>query len=111
LTFPEAVSVCVSKSFNAKGRASRSEFWWFYLFSLVLYFVTQEAALRTGNLLFSLIWLLVIPAEISAGIRRMHDIDKSGWFQLIPFYNVVLLATEGTQGPNRFDEESARSYQ
>jgi uncharacterized membrane protein YhaH (DUF805 family) len=34
--------------------------------------------------------------------RRMHDINKRGWFALIPFYNLVLLFIRGTVGPNRF---------
>jgi len=111
MTFSESINVCLSKSFNAKGRASRSEYWWFYLFSTIFYQATEVASSRTSgttSLLIALSWLVVLPAEISVGIRRMHDIDKSGWFQLIPLYNIVLLATEGTAGPNRFDDDSAQ---
>jgi uncharacterized membrane protein YhaH (DUF805 family) len=35
-------------------------------------------------------------------VRRFHDVDKRAWFVLVPVYNIVLLCTAGTTGPNRF---------
>ena len=42
---------------------------------------------------------------IVQGVRRMHDVDKSGWFILVPIYNLVLALTDGTPGSNRFGED------
>jgi uncharacterized membrane protein YhaH (DUF805 family) len=44
---------------------------------------------------------LLVPS-IAVGVRRMHDVGKSGWFILIPIYNLILACTEGTQGENEY---------
>lgn len=44
---------------------------------------------------------VLIPA-IAVGVRRMHDVGKSGWFLLIPIYNLVLAVTEGEVGENQY---------
>jgi uncharacterized membrane protein YhaH (DUF805 family) len=36
------------------------------------------------------LYLLIIPSVIASGVRRMHDVGKSGWFILVPIYNLVL---------------------
>ena len=99
MSFSESIKVCFSKYFVVAGRASRSEYWWFYLVYLLFYvaFSATESNIFLIGVIATLIPLL------TAGIRRMHDVDKSGWFLLIPFYNLVLAVTEGTPGPNRFD--------
>jgi uncharacterized membrane protein YhaH (DUF805 family) len=85
LNLPEAVKVCFKKYFNFKDRASRSEYWYFALFGVIVY------AIGIGMIFISykLIWLLAV---ISIGLiipfiavtaRRLHDINKSGWFQLL----------------------------
>jgi len=42
---------------------------------------------------------------IGVAIRRMHDVGKSGWFMLIPIYNLILAFTEGDKGPNEYGED------
>ena len=85
LNLPEAVKVCFKKYFNFKDRASRSEYWYFALFGVIVY------AIGVGMIFISykLIWLLavisialIIPF-IAVTARRLHDINKSGWFQLL----------------------------
>ena len=46
--------------------------------------------------------------SIAVGIRRMHDVGKSGWFILIPIYNIILAATEGQAGGNEYGEDPKR---
>jgi len=46
---------------------------------------------------------LLIPS-IAVSVRRMHDVDKSGWFILIPIYSFILTVTPSTVGPNGFGE-------
>ena len=51
--------------------------------------------------------LAVLLPSISLAIRRMHDVgkSKSGWFILIPIYNLILACTEGDKGPNEYGED------
>jgi uncharacterized membrane protein YhaH (DUF805 family) len=86
LNLPEAVKTGFKKYFDFKGRASRSEYWYFILFIFLGYGAGILLMLITPVLL----WLLgiffigiIIPA-IAVTARRLHDIDKSGWFQAIP---------------------------
>ncbi len=46
--------------------------------------------------------LAVMLPYIAVGIRRMHDLGKSGWFILIPIYNLILFATNGVEGENEY---------
>lgn len=55
--------------------------------------------------LYSIYSLAVLIPGIAAGVRRMHDVNKSGWFLLIPFYNLVLACTDGTPGENEYGED------
>jgi len=92
-----------------KGRARRAELWWFVLFSSIVYFLASVIDVNLDlqiteyygvlNLLCQLVWFL---PTLGVSIRRMHDCDKSGWFILVPIYNIILLFTNGTGGPNRF---------
>jgi len=85
------------------GRATRSEFWYFVLFnvliSIVLGFVGGLVHL---GFLGSLYYLAVLVPSIAVGVRRMHDVDKAGWFIIIPIYDLILAAGAGTAGPNSF---------
>jgi uncharacterized membrane protein YhaH (DUF805 family) len=49
--------------------------------------------------------VLVLLPSIAVGVRRMHDVNKSGWYLLIPFYNLYLAVTAGTVGPNEYGED------
>ena len=53
-------------------------------------------------MLSSLYSLAVVVPCISAIVRRMHDVGKSGWFCLIPIYNIILACTEGEKGSNEY---------
>ncbi|MFM8906546.1 MAG: DUF805 domain-containing protein, partial [Actinomycetota bacterium] len=50
----------------------------------------------------SLVSIALLLPSISAGVRRMHDVDRSGWWILFPIYNIVLLARRSNTGENRF---------
>ena len=92
------------------GRARRSEYWYFVLFNCIALVAVLfiDAALGTssrqgGTGAFYVIYnLAVLLPSLSVGVRRMHDVGKSGWFLLIPFYNLVLACTEGNRGPNQY---------
>ena len=112
LSFSESISTCLKKYFNFKDRASRSEYWYFQLVLTPIYIWSQFPSNDTQILVIQLILTFgsLIPG-ISAGVRRLHDRDKSGWFMLISFipilgaiFLIVMLAEKGTPGKNKFGE-------
>ena len=112
LDFSNSISTCLKKYFNFKDRASRSEYWYFQLVLTPIYIWSQFPSDDTQILVIQLILTfgLLIPG-ISAGVRRLHDRDKSGWFMLISFipilgaiFLIVMLAEKGTPGKNKFGE-------
>ena len=88
------------------GRASRKQYWMFILWYMVAYIFLGviDALLGLGFLTTVYSLGLLIPS-IAIGIRRMHDVDKSGWFLLIPIYSLILACTGGTSGDNRFGDD------
>lgn len=86
MTFFESVETCLSKFVNFTGRATRSEYWWFYLACMIVsYAVGFLDGLMDGSGVMSTIVALVLCIPIiAAGIRRMHDTGHCGWFILIP---------------------------
>jgi uncharacterized membrane protein YhaH (DUF805 family) len=84
----ESVKGTLSKYAVFSGKATRKEYWTFYLFYLVLNFA---AGFVGSSLVENLVTLGLITPLVACGARRMHDVGKSGWFQLIPFYNLYLL--------------------
>jgi uncharacterized membrane protein YhaH (DUF805 family) len=98
MTFQESIKVCFSKYAEFSGRATRSEYWWYFLF-IVLVSLGLSYISHTLSLLFSLATLL---PSLAAATRRLHDTNRSGWWQLIclvPLIGaivlIVFLAQEG----------------
>jgi uncharacterized membrane protein YhaH (DUF805 family) len=88
------------------GRASRSEYWYFILYNfLISLAIGVVAGLIKLPILGTLYSFAVLLPGIAVGIRRMHDVDKSGWYILIPFYNLYLACMEGTRGDNQYGED------
>jgi uncharacterized membrane protein YhaH (DUF805 family) len=83
---------------NFKGRASRAEYWWWALFTVILSFLLSSINSSLGDL-GSLVTLL---PSIAVAIRRVHDVDRAGWFILVPFYNLYLVLRRGDSAENRF---------
>jgi uncharacterized membrane protein YhaH (DUF805 family) len=109
--FGDAVKTCFSKFFVGEGRASRPEYWWFFLAYIVLYAIAAaiDAALETGFVLAGIVGLVFFIPLITAAIRRLHDTGRSGWWYLIVFIPlvgfiilIVFLATEGQPGQNEY---------
>lgn len=104
MTFGESIQTCFSKYADFTGRASRSEYWWWFLFV----FLATMAASVVNDKISALFSIAVLLPGLAVGTRRLHDIDKSGWFQLlflIPLIGWIILiywaAQEGKE-PNRF---------
>ena len=79
MNFSQAISACLSSYATFSGRASRPEFWWFFLFQVL----ASIAASMISELLNGLIVISLLLPGLAVGTRRLHDIGKSGWWQLI----------------------------
>ena len=89
-----------------KGRARRSEFWFFILFNLIFSVLLGLVGGMMGFPFLSLIYSLAVFIPLLAvGVRRMHDTGKSGWFLLIPLYNLILCCTDGDIGANKYGDD------
>jgi uncharacterized membrane protein YhaH (DUF805 family) len=135
LNFSQAVKSVYSKYVTFSGRAARSEYWWYTLFSfivsIVIMFVESALGLGQGAVssgdggfsaaysggILSILWSLgnLLPA-IAVGVRRLHDTDRSGWWlliALIPLIGLIVLlvffCSKGTTGPNRFGGDPLRA--
>lgn len=121
MKFSEAVRSVFSKYVVFSGRASRSEFWYFALFELIVYMVLgcigwifsgHNGGVPTFvKILESLFGLLVFLPSLAVSVRRMHDIGKGGgwiFISLVPLIGqiwfIVLAATAGENYPNRFGQ-------
>ena len=111
----EAVKAVFSKYATFEGRARRSEYWWFALFNFIvsvvlnLAFGMGDGGVLGGNLIATLWSLGTLLPAIAVGARRLHDIDRSGWWLLIGLIPVigwivliVFFAKRGDAMPNRF---------
>lgn len=123
MTAVDAVKSAYRNYLTFSGRAIRSEYWWFMLFQIVVAIIIAvlegggSGQMGGGEMGYSynagpigIVWSLVnLLPGIGLGIRRLHDLDKSGWWLLIalvPLIGAIVLivwfATKGTTGPNRF---------
>ena len=100
MTFQESIRVCFSKYADFNGRAGRPEYWWFALFIIIASLAMSKLSPTLGGV-FSLATLL---PSIAAAARRLHDTNRSGWWQLIAIVPlvgiivlVVFLAQEGRE--------------
>jgi len=113
--FADAVKSLYKNYFKFEGRALRSEYWWAYLYLIILYVamlvVTGLLGQAVGGIVALVIGLVILASLvpfIALTVRRLHDVDKSGWFFLlsfvpiVSFYILYLTIIKGTDGPNTF---------
>lgn len=92
--FADAIRICVKEKYaHFEGRATRSEYWYFYLFVLitsvicqtaatVMSFVSEDAAMKI-SILYILFGIAIFLPQLGVTIRRLHDTGKSGRYLLI----------------------------
>ena len=109
VSFSDAISLAFKNYVNFHGRSTRAEYWWFFLFTFTLSIVTQIidsfSSLGVTNFISSLIVLL---PSLAVGVRRLHDIVKSGWWLLLWFAVIVgwvillVWSVRKSDGPNKY---------
>jgi uncharacterized membrane protein YhaH (DUF805 family) len=93
---------------NFEGRARRAEYWYYTLISIVISIIlifVDDAMGSEAGLLGNIFSLGTLLPSIAVGVRRMHDLGKSGWYILIPIYNLVLFCTNGDVGTNEYGHD------
>jgi uncharacterized membrane protein YhaH (DUF805 family) len=105
----EAVRTALSKYTDFTGRANRPEYWWFFLAAFLASLVVSAVSDTLG---FVLSLAIIVPG-LAAGVRRLHDTGRSGWWYLIVFIPIVggillivWLASEGQPGENAYGAPS-----
>ena len=88
MNFFDAIKTCLSKYVTFSGRASRSEYWYFALFATLIGIISipLDIAIFPNDdwgPIGTMIAIAVFLPEIAVGARRLHDVNRSGWWQLI----------------------------
>lgn len=86
MTFGESVTTCFTKYFQLKGRAPRSEYWWFGLFI----FLVNIVGAFFGEMTSMIIFLAFFIPSWTVTVRRLHDRDRSGWWSVLPYGLLIL---------------------
>ena len=92
VTFEEAVNSALKRNyFNLNGRASRSEYWWWFLFTVIAGAVVGAIGSFIGltRLLGYALSLFLFLPSLGVSVRRLHDIGKSGWWLLLSFIPLI----------------------
>jgi len=116
MDFGDAIKSGFRNYVTFRGRAPRSEFWYWTLFAVLATLagqITDTAILEDADhgLAAPLISLALFLPGWAVGIRRLHDIDRTGWWMLIAFTVVGLIllivwaCIKGTSGQNRFGSD------
>jgi uncharacterized membrane protein YhaH (DUF805 family) len=101
------------------GRANRSEYWYYTLFSIIFSIVASMidnalnlkfgTGLTNSGVVSSLYSLALFIPGLAVSVRRLHDVEKSGWYLLLVLLPIigwiwllVLYCTEGTRGTNQY---------
>lgn len=128
MSFATAVRTCLSKYVDFSGRARRSEYWYFFLFFMIVSFVAGFIDGLLGMTTFAgfgilsiVVLLALLLPSLAVAVRRLHDTDRTGWWLLlgfIPFAGLVLLVFycldskpgDNQYGPNPKDPHAAGAY-
>jgi uncharacterized membrane protein YhaH (DUF805 family) len=109
MDFVAAIKSCLTNYVAFAGRARRSEYWYFFLFTVIVSLALDLAGFDQVSMFFSLVTLL---PGLAVGARRLHDTDRSGWWLLLFFVPIVgwivlivWFVKTGTQGANRFGDD------
>jgi uncharacterized membrane protein YhaH (DUF805 family) len=88
------IGISLSKYVDFQGKAGRKEFWSFLAFFYATTFIASGVDGFMGTeFIGTLTVLAIILPYLAVAVRRMNDVGKSGWFILVPIYNLILALT------------------
>lgn len=117
MTFTQSIKSVLTNYTNFTGRASRSEFWYFALLMVIIYWLIFLIGGHNSNggpsvlasILIGIAWLATLLPILAVSVRRMHDTGRGGgwiFISLVPcigtIWYIVLAALPSEQGSNRF---------
>ncbi len=112
MTFSEAVRYCLNNYVTFSGRADRPQYWWFILFNILVAIVAGIIDWilfgPDSRIIGALAGLALLLPTLAVAVRRLHDMDHTGWWILIGLTGIgglvliVWFCFRGTDGPNRF---------
>jgi uncharacterized membrane protein YhaH (DUF805 family) len=117
MSFQDAVRICLQRKYATfQGRARRSEYWFFALFTVLVSIVAgvldSVLGLRSENYstgpIQGILQLALLVPTLAVGARRLHDTGRTGWWQLIgviPFIGLIILIVffaQDSQPENRY---------
>lgn len=110
--FADAIKSGFNKYVAFSGRAARSEYWFWTLFTIIASIVAGIIDTVIGlGFIGLLVSLGLFLPSLAVAVRRLHDLDRTGWWLLIAFtgIGIILLIVwdciKGTTGPNRFGSD------
>lgn len=102
MTLTDSIRICLNKYATFKGRAPRSEFWWFWLFYIFVQIISgmvfgiigysfggQDGCMISLSICSLLCVALLIVPYLSVLVRRLHDTGRSGWWFFISFIPLI----------------------
>lgn len=104
MQFQEAIKICFNKYLDFNGRAGRAEYWWFFLFMILLVLFTSQIL---GSKIAGIVELVLILPHLAVEVRRLHDVNKSGWWillKIIPILNLLLIYWLIKKGDEKFNQ-------
>ena len=110
--FTDAITAGFNKYVTFTGRADRSEYWYWTLFSVIVQVVGSILdAISNLGFIAAVLSLAVLLPSLAVSVRRLHDLDRTGWWMLLVLTGIgaILLIVwdcfKGTDGPNRFGSD------
>ena len=127
VSFADAIRNAFAGYATFSGRSTRAEYWWFFLFNVLVSLVTgtiDSVVFGVGqNVLGTIAWLGLLIPNIAIAVRRSHDIGKSGWWVLWQFFGWCLFiipglimwllfrTRQGDTGPNKYGPDPRNDSQ
>ena len=110
MSFQDAVRICLTQKYiDFSGRARRSEYWWYALFSFAVQAVVSVIDRGLGSqFLGALVSLALLAPSLAVAVRRLHDTGRSGWWLLLVLLPIIgwiallVFYLQDSQGPNAY---------
>lgn len=107
MTFVKAIAKGLTETFRFKGRSSRAEFWYYTLFSSIMFlvltvvlFILKDKVFAKHDNIVTMVWLsvsvIIAFSHSAAAVRRIHDTERSGWLwcltYLLPWLSIITIS-------------------